>query len=171
MFQFFLILAGLTGRKTACYLLTYLNFSCQLSVTASSRAHTLPVSLTFSLGTHTPSTQLSFSVDTSTFASPSPTWCHLKSTFEILWPFCLLFALTCERVFIKTHSIEARCVIGLKRIAVCRCVCASFSLEILQAEAVKGFKLKPFGPHSFVLLCFKAVESVTFSPPMPSNPL
>ena len=85
MFQFFLILAGLTGRKTASYLRTYLNFSCQLSVTASFLAHTLPVSLTFSLCVHTPSMQLSFSVDTSTLASPVLTpspLCHLKSTYE-----------------------------------------------------------------------------------------
>ena len=47
------------------------------------------------------------------------------------------FALACERVFIETHSIESRCY-RTGKYTVCRCTCASFSLEILQAGAVKG---------------------------------
>jgi len=36
---------------------------------------------------------------------------------EILKPFCLFFfALACERIFIKTYSIESRYVIGLETI-------------------------------------------------------
>ena len=36
-----------------------------------------------------------------------------KSTkFETIKPFCFLFRLPCERIFIKTHSIKSRCVIG-----------------------------------------------------------
>ena len=46
------------------------------------------------------------------------------------------FALECERIFIKTHTIESRC--RTKKYTVYRRVCASFSPEMLQAGAVKG---------------------------------
>ena len=48
-----------------------------------------------------------------------------------------LFALARERFFIKTHSTESRWVID-RKYTVCRCVCASFNQEIIQARAVKG---------------------------------
>ena len=49
--------------------------------------------------------------------TPSLPWCHLKTTnksrkFEVLKPFCMFFALACERILIKTHTIEIRFVIG-----------------------------------------------------------
>ena len=52
-----------------------------------------------------------------------------------------LFALTCERMFMKTHSIESGCYRTGKH-TVCRRVRAAFSPDILQAGAVKG--LIPF---------------------------
>ena len=53
--------------------------------------------------------------------TPSLPCCHLKKTpesakFETLKPFRLLFALACERIFIKTHSVESRYVIGPENI-------------------------------------------------------
>jgi len=46
--------------------------------------------------------------------------------------------MACELIFIeKTHSIENRCY-RTGKYNVCRHVCAAFSPEILQAEAVKG---------------------------------
>ena len=52
--------------------------------------------------------------------TPSPPRCHSKTTHRILksetlTPFCLFFfffffALACERIFIKVHSTERRCV-------------------------------------------------------------
>ena len=48
--------------------------------------------------------------------TPSLPWCHLKTTnknakFKTLQPlnFVFFFALACERIFIKTHTIESRC--------------------------------------------------------------
>ena len=43
--------------------------------------------------------------------------CYLKMTnkranFENLKPFCVLFALAFDRIFIKTYGTESRCVIG-----------------------------------------------------------
>ena len=64
------------------------------------------------------------------------------------------FALACQRIFIQTHSIESKCVIGPENYTVCRRVRASFSPEILQAGAVKGlrtcqpYKLTPGGTRS-----------------------
>ena len=51
--------------------------------------------------------------------------------------FLLFFALACERVFIKTHSIESRCH-RTGKYTLCWRVRASFSTGILQAGAVKG---------------------------------
>ena len=49
----------------------------------------------------------------------------------------LVFALSCERIFIKTHGTESRCY-RTGKYTVCRRVRVSFSPEILQALAVKG---------------------------------
>ena len=51
------------------------------------------------------------------------------------------FALACQRIFIRTHNIQSRCVIGPENTAR-RCVHVSFSPEILQATAVKVLKNK-----------------------------
>ena len=47
--------------------------------------------------------------------------------------FSSVLAQAWERIFIKTHSTENRCVIGPGKYTVCRRVCASFSLKFLQA--------------------------------------
>ena len=52
--------------------------------------------------------------------------------------FAFFFTLACERSLIKTHSAESRCVTGPENIPFLRCICASFSQEILHAGAVKG---------------------------------
>ena len=49
--------------------------------------------------------------------TPSLPWCHVKTAnrsrkFEIIKPFYVFFALACEWIFIKTHAIEIRFVIG-----------------------------------------------------------
>ena len=49
--------------------------------------------------------------------TPSLPWCHLKMTNKRLnlKPFSLfvfLFALACERIFMRMHCTESRCVIG-----------------------------------------------------------
>ena len=78
------------------------------------------------------------------------------------------FALACERIFIKTHSTESRCVIGPENARACLqgCQC-TFSPELLQAGAVKGlihlvaffFSLScsktgtPFNPFTVVPAC------------------
>ena len=36
---------------------------------------------------------------------------HLKTTVSVIF-----FALACERIFIETHSIESRCVMGAENI-------------------------------------------------------
>ena len=43
-----------------------------------------------------------------------------------------------ERIFVRTHNIENRFVIGPENVPFCRLVQALFSPEILQAVAVKG---------------------------------
>ena len=50
--------------------------------------------------------------------TPSLPWCHLKTThhkgaklFENHQPFLLSLAPACERIFVKMHSTENRCVI------------------------------------------------------------
>ena len=53
--------------------------------------------------------------------TPSLPWCQLKMTNKIekcqtLTPFLFFFALACERIFIKMHSTESRCVIGPENI-------------------------------------------------------
>ena len=53
-------------------------------------------------------------------------------------------ALALERIFIKIHYTESRCSRGLENILFFRHVGASFSLEILQAGAVKGLILSIF---------------------------
>ena len=53
----------------------------------------------------------------------------------------LFFALSCERIFIETHSIGSSCY-GTGKYIVCRRVRASFSPEILQAwAAAKGLSV------------------------------
>ena len=62
--------------------------------------------------------------------------------FEVKKAFSFFFfALACERILIKTHSIESRCYRTGKYI-VCKRVRASFSPDILQAGAVKGLRKK-----------------------------
>jgi len=51
--------------------------------------------------------------------------------------FAFFFALACENIFIKPHSIENGCY-KTGKYTVCRCVHASFGPEIVQAGAVKG---------------------------------
>ena len=54
---------------------------------------------------------------------------------------CLIFRLACERTVTKPQSIEIRYIIGPEYIRLqARRVCASFSPEYFQAEAIKGFK-------------------------------
>ena len=50
-----------------------------------------------------------------------------------------MFALACERISIKTHSVDKAYVLKDRKI-VCRRVRALFSPEMLQARAVKGLK-------------------------------
>ena len=82
-------------------------------------------------------------------------WCHLKSAnkrakFETLQPFCLLFALVCERIFIKTYRIESKCVYRTRKDTICRCVRVSFSPEMLEAGSVKGLTVpRPFSQLHF----------------------
>ena len=52
-----------------------------------------------------------------TTLTPSLPWYHLKTAngsrkFEIIKPFYEFYALACERIFIKTHTVEIRSVIG-----------------------------------------------------------
>ena len=54
--------------------------------------------------------------------------------------FVFFFALVCEMTFIKTHSVESRCHCRTRKYTVSRHVPASFSLEVLQAGAVKGLR-------------------------------
>ena len=60
--------------------------------------------------------------------------------------FVFFFALACKRIFIKTHGIESRCVIGAENILFAG-ASMHHSARILQAGAVKG--LSEFG----FLLC------------------
>ena len=51
----------------------------------------------------------------------SLSWCHLKTTnnsaeFKTSSLFVFFFALACERIFIKMHSAESRCVVGPENI-------------------------------------------------------
>ena len=62
--------------------------------------------------------------------------CHLgKSAFFFLTP-----SLAYQRTFITTHSAENKCY-RTRKYTVCRHVRLSFSLEILQAGAVKGLNV------------------------------
>ena len=74
-----------------------------------------------------------------------------------LSPVLSFFGLARGRIFIKTHSIESRCVIEpeKKMKKVCRCVCASFSPEMLQAGAAKGLI---FLTHWVSLKCLISVH-------------
>ena len=88
----------------------------------------------------------------SVILTPSLPWCYLKTThksakFETFKPppplffffFFFFFALAPGRSFITTHCIESRYVTGPENeYTACRRVPAAFSLEILQAGAVKG---------------------------------
>ena len=51
------------------------------------------------------------------------------------------FALSRERIFIKAHGIESRCVVGPETYTVCKRVRGSFNPEIVLAEAVKEITL------------------------------
>ena len=80
--------------------------------------------------------------------TPSLPQCHLKiaikcAKFETHKPFCFLFRTVMGIFFIKMHSIESRCIVGhmTRKYTVCRRICTSFSLKILQAGAVKGLRL------------------------------
>ena len=71
------------------------------------------------------------------------TW---KGTITVrnLKPFSLFvffIALACEKISIKTHSIENRCY-RTGKYTLCRRVHAPFSPDILQAVAVKGLRLR-----------------------------
>ena len=57
-----------------------------------------------------------------------------------LSPFAFFFALACERLVIKRHSIESRCY-RTGKYPVCRRVRTSFSPEIVQAGALKGLSI------------------------------
>ena len=81
--------------------------------------------------------------------TPSLPWCHLKTTIKVrnlkaLSLFVFFFTLACERIFIKTHSIENRSCRTVKY-TVCRRIRASFSPVVLQARAVKGLKVNSTG--------------------------
>ena len=82
--------------------------------------------------------------------------------------FAFFFALACENIFIKPHSIENRCY-KTGKYTVCRRIRASFSPEIVQAGAVKvlsacaWFKQSSFTvtpPHSYTYLCFYLLTCV-----------
>ena len=65
---------------------------------------------------------------------------HLKTTNKVQnVKHCILFVfffmLACERIFIKTHTTDSRCVIGPENVLFLRWVLASFSPGILQAGA------------------------------------
>ena len=72
--------------------------------------------------------------------------CRLKTTnesakFEILMSFLFVFALACERTYIRTRSIERRFVTEPeKKHTVCRPVCARFSPEIFTGWGGEGLK-------------------------------
>ena len=53
-----------------------------------------------------------------------------------------IFALACQRIFLKMHSVESTCVIAPGTILFFRHILASFSPEILQTGAVKGLRLR-----------------------------
>ena len=81
----------------------------------------------------------------------SLTRCYLKTTnrnakFEIITTFFLLLVLACKKTFMKMHSIESRSAIHrTRKYTLCRRVCALFSLDVLQAGAVKGLILNSLG--------------------------
>ena len=62
-----------------------------------------------------------------------------SAKFETLQPFCFLFCtvkgFSSKHIALKVDSYR------IGKCAVCRCVLASFSLEILQAGAVKELKV------------------------------
>ena len=62
---------------------------------------------------------------------------HEHAKFETLKPFCFLFRTGVSKTFIKTYIIESGCYKTEKHTVYGR-VRASFSLEMLQAGAVKG---------------------------------
>ena len=73
----------------------------------------------------------------------------------------LIFALSCERIFIERHSIGSRCY-RIGKYTVYRRFRASFSPEILQSGAAKGLSFRLWnllgtGPVSvlviFIFLC------------------
>ena len=78
--------------------------------------------------------------------TPSVAWCRLKPTnksakFETLKPFFVfVFALTCKRIFIKTHSIGNRCFRSEKCTVLQARPCTFQPARrfFLQAGAVKG---------------------------------
>ena len=76
-----------------------------------------------------------------------------------------ILSLACERICIKTYSIESRCY-RTGKYTVCRRVYESFSPEILQAEAVKGLML-PFSIFSYVSFTVFISLPVPFSACLP----
>ena len=84
--------------------------------------------------------------------------CHLKRPIKVqnlkpCWNpkafFAFFFALTCERIFIRLHGIESRCY-RTQKYTVCRHIPASFSLEVLQAWAVKGLIVILLSSHVYI---------------------
>ena len=65
--------------------------------------------------------------------------------------FFFFFMLARERIFIKMHSTESRCVTGLENILFLNGVHAAVSPGILPAGAVKGLKTQEYNvwllPH------------------------
>ena len=68
-----------------------------------------------------------------TWKWPTEVW-----NLKLLSLFVCFLALACEKIFITMHSTKRACVIGPENVLLLRCVHASFSLEIVQAGAVKG---------------------------------
>ena len=77
-----------------------------------------------------------------------------------LWHFCLFFTLACENIFIKTHSTEGKCVIGLENILFAG-ICASYSQEVLQAGTVKGLKAQLWRGHPQLMFPKKEMQGRT----------
>ena len=71
------------------------------------------------------------------FTAVMPFRNNKSATLKTLQTFCVFFfALTRERVFIKTQSTESRCATRPEKYTVYKRVRASFSPEMLQAESV-----------------------------------
>ena len=65
-------------------------------------------------------------------------WTIKVLNLKFLDPFLFSFALVCQRISIRMHNIEGRFRCRTEFFSVCRCMCALFCLEILQAVAAMG---------------------------------